>query len=146
MNKISDAQFIENMHDEIISAFNSYDLEKLLGMHTEDIVVMEQNRPIISGKEEVKKIFTKAFDHVRENKILFNLSFKIHELEVWGNRAFARGQVNRITRKADGSIHEENGKYLCLFKKQDDGSWLRSHVMANDDAPSGTGAEDFLKE
>src|SRR4051812_37047256 len=114
MNKTLDAQFIENMHDEIISAFNSYDLEKLLGMHTDDIVVMEQNRPIISGKEEVKKIFTKAFDHVRENKILFNLSFQIHELEVWGNRAFARGQVNRITRKADGSINEEHGKYLCL--------------------------------
>ena len=131
----SDEQAIRDMHEHIISAFNQYDLDKLLTWHTNDVVVMEANRPIISGINEVREVFTKAFEHIKQQGLLFNLSFKIHELEVWGERAFARGQVNKITKNDDGSIKEESGKYLCLFKKQADGTWLRSHVIANDDGP-----------
>lgn len=146
MSTQTDEQAIRDMHEEIIEAFNSYNLEKLLSMHTEDIIVMESGRPAISTKEEIRQIFKKAFDHVRSQNILFNLSFKIHEIEIWGDRAFARGQVNKITRNENGGLQEDHGKYLCLFKKQVDGTWLRSHVIANDDAPGKTAAEEFLKE
>ena len=146
MNYSKDEQAIADMHVLIIDAFNNGDLEKLLSVHTEDVVIMEPHRSTIQGIEEVREVFTKAFDHVKKNGILFKLSFKIHELEVWGDRAFARGQVNKITRNADGTDKLDAGKYLCLFRKQADGSWLRSHIISNEDAAPDPSEKGFWKD
>jgi len=135
---------IRQLHTDVIAAFNQYDLEKLLALHTEDIVVMEPDRPALLGKNEVRPVFANAFNFLKSTNTVFHLGFQIHEVEVWGKRAFARGQVTKITENPDGTQKEEMGKYLCLFKRQGDGNWLRSHVVASNDAPSKK--EEFWKE
>lgn len=132
---LTDKDKIIFLLSEVVQSFKTRDLQKLLSLHTEDIIVMEPDRPAIVGMPEVKKVFTAAFQNLKQKNISFQLAFKVFEIEIWGERAFVRGQVVKETVNDNNEPEKENGKFICIFKKQADESWLRSHVMANFDAP-----------
>ena len=117
------------MHDEVITALNALDLDKLLSLHTDNIILMEPNMPTITGKAEVMQLFKKF----QQQKLVYKLSYSIDELEVFGQRAFVRGQVVKQITQNDQSPVMETGKFITLSQKQDDGRWLRTHVMVNND-------------
>ena len=121
---------VRKLHDEVVKSFNTLDIEKLLSLHSEDIILMEPNMQTIHGKEEVKKLFEK----LKQQAITLKLSFNIYEMEVFGERAFVRGQVIKTTIQNNRPVHE-SGKFITLSRKQKDGSWLRTHVIANNDMP-----------
>ena len=104
------------LHDEVLSAFNALDLEKLLYLHTDNIILMEPDIPIISGKKEVIQLFEKF----KKLNIVLKLSFTIHELEIFGDRAFVRGQVIKTTIQNNEMPVKDVGKFITLSKKQDD--------------------------
>ena len=124
------------LHDEVLSAFNALDLEKLLSLHTDNIILMEPGIPIISGKKEVIQLFEKF----KKLNIVLKLSFTIHELEIFGDRAFVRGQVIKTTIQNNEMPVKDVGKFITLSKKQDDGKWLRTHVIVNSDLNTETTA------
>jgi uncharacterized protein (TIGR02246 family) len=126
----NDELAVRKLHDDVIASFNTLDIEKLLSLHAEDIVLMEPNMQTIHGKDEIKKLFEK----LKQQRTTLKLSFNIHETEVFGERAFVRGQVIKTTIQNNKSVHE-SGKFITLSKKQKDGSWLRTHVIANSDMP-----------
>src|SRR6476620_6020113 len=121
---------VRKLHDEVVKSFNTLDIEKLLSLHSEDIILMEPNMQTIHGKKEVKKLFEK----LKQQAITLKLSFNIYEMEVFGERAFVRGQVIKTTIQNNRPVHE-SGKFITLSRKQKDGSWLRTHVIANNDMP-----------
>jgi uncharacterized protein (TIGR02246 family) len=123
---------VRKLHEDVIASFNARDVERLLSLHTEDIILMEQNMPILMGKQEVSRLFNK----LKNGTVDFDLSFHIREVEVIGRRAFVRGQVIKTTVN-DGRPVYVTGKFVSLSQKQEDGSWLRTHVIANTDAPLG---------
>lgn len=120
---------IQKLHEEVIECFNAQDPKRLLALHTEDFILMEQNMPAMIGKREVKKLF----DKLNTDSIDFTLSFNIYEIEIFQNRAFVRGQVIKHSMK-NGLPEQLKGKFMSLLRKQE-GRWLRTHVMANTDAP-----------
>lgn len=82
---------IRELLDNVIMAFNQADLEKLLSFHTEDIILLEPDMPVIQGKKEVRELFA-AF---QKKKIEMELDFDLLELEVILDRAFVRGRVKK---------------------------------------------------
>ena len=62
------------------------------------------------------------------------LGFDILELQVSYDRAFVRGQVTKTVFQDGGEIERDPGKFICLLKKQEDGTWLRTHVIVNSDS------------
>src|SRR6478609_5898265 len=96
-NILSDKEKIIFLLSEVVQSFKTRDLEKLLSLHTEDIIVMEPDRPAFVGMPEVKKVFTAAFQNLKQRNISFQLAFKVFEIEIWGERAFVRGQVIKET-------------------------------------------------
>jgi len=127
----------ETMKDEIAIrevmsgveySFNTLNLERLLSLHTDDVILMEPNMLAIEGKEKVKELFAE-FDR---KKIRMKLELTIHELEITFGRAFVRGAVKKTTFE-NGSLLEDMGKFVCLLKEQGDGRWLRTHVIVNSD-------------
>jgi len=120
------------LHEQVIESFNARDVEKLLSLHTDNIILMEQNIPAMVGKREVSKLFNK----LKDGQVDFNLSFNIEEMEIIGERAFVRGQVIKTTIHEGEPVHV-TGKFITLSQKQKDGRWLRTHVMANADSPAG---------
>jgi ketosteroid isomerase-like protein len=122
---------VRGVMNEVEYSFNTLNLEKLPSLHTDDIILMEPNTPLIEGKEKVKELFSE-FDR---KKIRMKLELTIHELEMTLQRAFVRGSVKKTTLE-NGSLFEDIGKFVCLLKKQGDGRWLRTHVIVNSDLPA----------
>ena len=74
----------------------------------------------------------KLLERLKNKASRLYLSYIMEELEVFGNRAFLRGQVIKTTIQ-DNNITEEVGKFITLSQKQADGKWLRTHVIVNSD-------------
>ena len=129
MTTCNDKAAVRQLHDEVITALNALDLDKLLSLHTDNIILMEPNMPTITGKAELMQLFKKF----QQQKLVYKLSYSIDELEVFGQRAFVRGQVLKQITQNDQSPVMETGKFITLSQKQDDGRWLRTHVMVNND-------------
>ena len=131
MNSIYDDELaVRKLYDDVITSFNAFDIEKLLSLHSDDIVLMEPHMQTIHGKKEIKKLFEK----LQQQTITWKLSFTIYETEVFGERAFVRGQIIKTTIQNNKHVHE-TGKFITLSKKQKDGAWLRTHVITNSDMP-----------
>jgi len=129
MTTFNDEVAVRQLHDEVIAALNALDVDKLLSLHTDNIILMEPDMPTIAGKVEVIQLFKKF----QQQKLVYKLSYTIDELEVFGQRAFVRGQVVKHITKNDQPPIMETGKFITLSQKQDDGRWLRTHVMVNND-------------
>ena len=127
----TDEALIMELLEEVIVAFNQMDLEKLLSLHTDDIILMEPDLPIVKGKRKIREMFA----DFRNAGIEMELDFKIDELEVSHSLAFVRGQVFKIIFHNGVRSEPEIGKFICLLKKQYDGAWLRTHVIVNRDHP-----------
>lgn len=127
---------IHNLLEEVLNAFNTGDFEKVIDLHTDDVVLMETNMPAVQGKQALRDIFTHYFAVRKEQQTSSRLDFEIIELEIMGDRAYTRGAVRMTTLKKDSLPITVAGKFLCLFKRQPDGSWLRSHIVSNTDAPA----------
>ena len=89
----NDEAAIRQLHEEVLSAINTLDLDKLLSLHRDDIILMEPDMPTNTGKAEVVQLFKKF----QQQQLVYKLSYTIQELEVFGKRAFVRGQVIKHT-------------------------------------------------
>ena len=115
------------LHIDAISAFNYFNIEKLLSLHSDDIILMEPGLPTVNGKQRVARFLEK----IKEQQLRFYLEYIIQETEIIEDRAFVRGQVIKTTIKPNGTASDEMGRFISLCKKQYNGKWLRTHVMAN---------------
>ncbi|MBE7173189.1 MAG: DUF4440 domain-containing protein [Williamsia sp.] len=132
-----DKTAIRHLLAEVLNAFNTGEFEKAIDLHTEDVVLMETNMPAVQGKQALRDIFTHYFALRKEQQTQSQLDFEIIELEIMGDRAYARGSVRMTTTKKNSIPLTVTGKFLCLFKRQPGGSWLRSHIVSNTDTPAG---------
>jgi len=133
MNSLSfDEILIRTMHDDVVSSLNRHDVEKLLSLFTEDTILMEPHAPVIKGKTQIAQLLSRH----KENKVALNLSYNIEELEIFGSRAFVRGRLVNTTFTDDLMPVHHIAKFISLSQKQDDGAWLRTHVMVNSDMPA----------
>ena len=130
-----DETAIHGLLNNVREAFNNGDIENAVQLHKENVVLMESNMPAIEGRPALKQLFTTYFEKRREQKIVAKLDFEVLELEVICNRAFTRGKVTLESEK-NGVSTMMTGKFLCIFQKQEDGSWLRSHIVSNSDSPN----------
>ncbi len=127
----SDEQLLHQLMQDVITALNNKDIETLLALHTDDIILMDPGMPAIQGKEKIKALFA----DFKRKKVDLKLQFEIYESEVIQHRAFVRGMVARQMVNKQGDMVMEKGKFICICRKEPNGSWLRTHVIANMDEP-----------
>src|SRR4030095_12990654 len=90
---MTDEIAVRELMTEVEDSFNTLDLDRLLSLHTDDIILMEPNMVTIHGKEKGRELFA-AFER---DKIRMNIELTIHELEIMSERAFVRGAVKKET-------------------------------------------------
>lgn len=113
--------------EQIIDAFNAKDIELLLSMHSDDIILMDPGMATISGKETILKMFSEF----KSRDLSIQLSYVIEEVEVDQQLAFARGRVKKLSSTSTTGVKTDEYRFLCLFRKQADGKWVRTRVIAN---------------
>lgn len=124
-----DETAIHSLLRNVVDALNEGDVDKLLSLHTDDVILMENNMPLVQGKERIRQMF----DGFEKNSLVQTIAFQTHELEINGNWSFVRGAVTVSKTEPDKELQQFTGKFICLLKKQADGRWLRTHVIVNSD-------------
>ncbi|MBD3225857.1 MAG: DUF4440 domain-containing protein [Caldithrix sp.] len=119
-----DIREIRNIEQEFADAYIARDIQGMVSMRTHDIVWMPPASSIIEGKTDVRQYLTSA-----QAKILY-FSVTPHQTEGSNSIAYNRGEF-KTTFVLENDTTKENGKYLQIWRKQSDGSWLMAVEIWN---------------
>ena len=129
--RTSELSKIRSVNDAYVSAWLRNDAEAVMGLFTQDAVLIPQGNRPIKGHEAMRKFWWPAGPPTTIT------SFTITTDEVDGNEslAYVRGSFTL------GFSFEDNGKtvdrinrgnYFMIMKRQSNGRWLISHRMWSD--------------
>lgn len=115
----SDERAVREVHDTWIDAVNSGDLDRLLGLMTDDVLfITPWGEPV--GRDE----FPEGFSAGHEQSHVRCLS-ELQEVLVAGDIAhtLARDTLS-VTPRSGGEPTELAGHRLTIYRRQPDGRWL----------------------
>lgn len=119
------------LDDEWSKAAATRDAARVASFYAEDAVAYPPGEPMVVGREAAKKVWAAYF--AEES---FSISWKSAHAEVAesGELGFTSGPYEASYNGPDGKAVREKGKFLCIWRKQADGSWKATHDMWNADA------------
>ncbi|HEX9894095.1 MAG TPA: DUF4440 domain-containing protein [Gemmatimonadales bacterium] len=123
----ADRQAIEAQHTAWSAAANAGDRAALTALYTEDATVMPPNSPAASGRVGVRQVFD-AFPPVGDTKLTST------DVVGTAESAVVRGvySMNLMLPGATAAV-ADTGKFIELWRKQADGTWLISWDIWNSD-------------
>src|SRR5262245_41614611 len=120
----------------LLNAVNASDLTGVLAAWSDDGVLMPPHRPSVRGRAALERYFRDLFSHSR-----FTFVFGSSHIEVAGDVALARIEYTATAWPRErGSVVEDRGKGLHVYRRQVDGSWKLTHDIWNSDDPAYAGA------
>lgn len=101
------------------------DWEALASIYTEEAVVMPPNQELVIGRSAIRNLFS----------VLAVSDFQLKPIEIDGRAdlAFSRGTYSWTVRVGEGEPARDHGKWLTIWRKQPDGTWLLSQDIWNSD-------------
>jgi ketosteroid isomerase-like protein len=119
------------MRDEFLKAYHAGDAATLAASFDQNAVQLPPNEPAVLGREAIRRRYQAQFDRFE-----CELAATTEELEVTGYWSFAWGFYKiKLTPKDGGSTLQDNGKYLAVFRRDDNGSWKFARDMFSSDNP-----------
>jgi uncharacterized protein (TIGR02246 family) len=125
----ADTASIRKALDDWYAAYNAGDFETLASYYSEDAVTMSDDEPpVLSGRDEILAAFRQEMEqfdlHVNEGLV--------QDVRVSGDLGFARGvDTGTASPKDGGDPMEFNTKWVAIYERQADGSWLCICELAN---------------
>ena len=102
------------------SALNEGDIDLWLSIHDNDAMKMPQDAPSLVGIEAVEQDIRAGM----ENILFKDFNIINQEYEFFGDMGYVRGVYSMtLVIKANGAEIPFDGKFLTVYKKQEDGSW-----------------------
>ena len=114
------------------TAAGAGDAVGLAAMYLANASLMPPNAATVQGREAIQKFWGAFVDAYR-----VNIALKAEEVEGHGDLAYSRGRYTLdLTPKAKGpaAAHDE-GKFLTIFRRQPDDTWLLAVDMYSSDLP-----------
>jgi uncharacterized protein (TIGR02246 family) len=111
-----DARQIRRRVDSWIAASKAHDLPALMGMMTDDVVFMTPGRAPF-GKTEF------AADVERTKGVAVDARAELHEIDVFGPRAYIRNQVRGELTSPGQASKRVSGCAMSVLRKEADGRW-----------------------
>jgi ketosteroid isomerase-like protein len=117
---------IEEADARQVKAFQTKDLAEMTANYAPDAIILPQNSPMITGKENIDAMFREMLS------MMDNFSFSMTHFDASGDIAYELGNYSGTFAGV-----EDKGKYLTVWKKQPDGKWMIAADIFNTDlAPS----------
>jgi uncharacterized protein (TIGR02246 family) len=125
------AKEIAKLDDDWSKAAAARDVDKVASFYADDAIAYPPNEPAANGREAAKKVWAAYFAEPT-----FKISWKTTHAEVAksGDIGLTTGTYEDSFKGPDGKMVSENGKYVCIWKKQKDGSWKATNDIWNSDA------------
>ena len=120
---------IDATRNAYAAAWRTANIEQIAELYTEDAFVLYPNQPAVSGRSAVVDYFKGFFGEFPKNDFELISS----EIVITGPWAFDRGVYRWKGTPRKGAAVEDNGKYLVVLKRGDDGKWRVARDMDNSD-------------
>ncbi|MFK5913976.1 MAG: DUF4440 domain-containing protein [Woeseiaceae bacterium] len=112
----SESQLITQVINRYEVALNASDTESVMKLYGEKPIFMPQHAGAQVGRTAVKKAYESVF-----TTIDLNIKFTIYEVEIHGNKAWARtSSAGKTIILADNVKINEGNNELFIFKKEND--------------------------
>jgi ketosteroid isomerase-like protein len=125
---------IQKVIDAHFYYMDSYNLDSLLTLQTEDITEMPSNVPRLIGKDGYAGHLRSWLDLSKTLKSK-EMSFPVSEFVVTGDWAFQIGTYKTKLTLQDDNVIEDEGNFVWLFKKDNAGNWKWARVISNSTKP-----------
>ena len=112
-------------------ALNASDVDAVLALYGREPVFMPQHAPAMIGRDAVRRAYEQVFATIR-----LDVRFEVHEVEVRGDRAWARtSSAGRTTLLASGE-HSDEGNNELFVLIEEDGHWrIHRYLFATNQPP-----------
>ncbi len=131
----ADMAAIMTLEREWLKAFEAKDADKVASFYAEDASVLLPNMPIVNGRESARNTMSGMFADPN-----FFLTFDSTKIEAARSSdiAYSQGTYTMATTdaKMKGNVATEKGKFVTVFKKQEDGTWKVVADIVNADGPA----------
>ncbi len=124
-----EAKLLAKLDDDWSKAAATRDAAKVASFYAEDACAYPPSEPLATGRAAAQKVWAAYFADPS-----FTISWSTTKSEVEGNLGYTAGTYEDSFKGGDGKVVHEKGKYLCVWKKQKDGSWKAIQDMWNADA------------
>jgi len=123
----ADAETITKQIDELKTAFNAKDADKVASLFAANAVVMPPNQATARARDAVKQYYVGRFGEGATN-----LELEARDISGEGPLAYATGDY-RLNLARDGAEPQrDRGKFVWIFRKTN-GAWLIEYVVFNSD-------------
>jgi len=124
----ANAKVLAQLDDDWSKAAGARDAERVATFYADDAVAYPPGAPMAIGRAAAQRVWASYF--VNET---FKISWKSDHASISGDLGFTSGSYEDSYKGADGKRVTETGKFLCVWRKQKDGSWKAVHDMWNFD-------------
>jgi ketosteroid isomerase-like protein len=124
----AEAKVLAKLDDDWSAAAATRDAKRVASFYAEDAIAYPPNEPMAVGKAAAEKVWAAYFVDPS-----YNLSWKTTHAEVTGGLGYTAGTYEDSFKGPDGKKVQGKGKYLCVWKKQSDGTWKAIRDMWNTD-------------
>jgi uncharacterized protein (TIGR02246 family) len=111
-------------------ASTAKDLDKAVSFYADDAVQFPEKAPAAKGQENIRKNWAPLLAAPGPG-----LSFQTTTVEIArsGELAYETGSYDFVTTDKKGKSSDEKGKYVVVWRKQNDGSWKAAVDIDNPD-------------
>jgi len=130
---MSEIEAANALLEQWIAAVNAGDLDGWLATLADDATVMPPNEPAVTGKEALGPWMVRTFFDP------FNVQLRgsFDEAELAGDWVIARGSYElSLAPKDGGQVIEDSGKFVNVFKRQQDDSFKYAIAMWSSNNPT----------
>ena len=145
VNAPADMEAIRNLNAGYEEAYNSRDLDWFSSTYyADDAVRLPPNRMMLSGKETIVADYQATFDQYNPTQV----SLPVEEVTSSGDMAVARGTYYWTGTPVASGLSQitEEGKWIAVYNRQDDGSWKCIQGIFNSDQPAAGATADGADE
>lgn len=127
----AEAKALVQLDDDWAKAAARRDVDRVTSFYAEDAIAYPPSQPMAIGKAAARKVWA---DYLCDSS--FTISWKTAHSGVAksGDLGFTTGTYEDSYKGPDGKMVNETGKYVCIWKKQADGSWKAIHDTWNTDS------------
>jgi uncharacterized protein (TIGR02246 family) len=118
---------------EWMNAANAKDVDRIVGLYTEDASLFPPNAPLVTGKEAMAPLWSEMVEAPG-----FSTSLRTTKVEISrsGELAYAAGTYEDTRNDPEGNPVTDRGKWVVVFEKQPDGAWKMVADIWNSDEPA----------
>jgi uncharacterized protein (TIGR02246 family) len=121
---------IEQSNARFSEAFNRGDVSALAAMYDTGAVVLAPNAPVMRGRQNIEALWGGA-----RQQGFRTLNLVVNSVEPIGNHAIELGSYTLVIQPAGQGEMTDRGKYMVVWKRQADGSWMLYRDMFNTSMP-----------